>query len=138
MKRNKPLVMLTPMRQRCRQSNKASSTFLASGSRQLINWFWPSFEQNGRGVKEEMHMHNPLLERFETLFVSRASDYARQHPDGRYTRVGWPLTRTVLLRHLRGEETVGGYVIDEQGCCIFACFDADLPDGMTILLSIQA
>jgi hypothetical protein len=69
--------------------------------------------------------------------VGRRSDYALQQPDGRYLRVGQPLTYEALRLHLSGSLTIGTYLIDEQGWCHFAVFDADSVDGLLLLLSIQ-
>ena len=69
--------------------------------------------------------------------VGRRSDYALQQPDGRYLRVGQPLTYEALRLHLSGVQTIGTYVTDEHGMCHFAVFDADSVDGLLQLLSIQ-
>jgi hypothetical protein len=65
------------------------------------------------------------LRRFANLFIGRRDDYAVQHEDGRYLRAGRPLTFLTLERHLLGAETIGTYVLDEQGLCRFAVFDDD-------------
>ncbi len=69
--------------------------------------------------------------------VGRRSDYALQQADGRYLRVGQPLTYEALRLHLSGVQTIGTYLTDEQGMCHFAVFDADSVDGLLQLLSIQ-
>lgn len=70
-------------------------------------------------------MHQDHLRLFVNLFVSRRDDYAIQQADGRYLRAGRPLTYSTLFRHLRGDETIGTYVIDERGMCRYALFDDD-------------
>lgn len=77
------------------------------------------------------------LSLYASLFVSRWSDFARQRESGAYWRVGRPLTRQDLEQHLRGRWTLGTYVIDEQGQCPFAVFDADTDDGLDVLRQIQ-
>lgn len=75
---------------------------------------------------------------FARLFVGRRSDYALQQDDGRYRRVGRPVTADALCRHLGGSETMGTYVMDEQGRCRFAVFDADGTEGLRLLADVQA
>src|SRR2546428_4823033 len=78
-----------------------------------------------------------LLTCYARLFVGRRDDYAVQQGDGRYRRAGRPLTYTLLEEHLAGVQTLGTYVIDEQGTCRFAVLDADTPDGRTVLVGVQ-
>ena len=61
-----------------------------------------------------------------------------QQETGRYLRAGRPLTYEALRLHLLGKHTLGTYVIDEQGTCRFAVFDADSDDGMEVLAGVQA
>jgi hypothetical protein len=77
---------------------------------------------------------------FARTFIGRRDDYAVQQDDGRYQRVGRALTYTALRRHLAGVETLGTYVIDEQGTCRCAVFDSDLAGegGLQQLAGIQA
>ena len=88
-------------------------------------------------------MNKDQLRLFANLFVSRRDDYAVQQADGRYLRAGRPLTYSTLLRHLRGAETIGTYVIDERGLCRFALFDDDtdsddLEERVKTLVGVQA
>ena len=69
--------------------------------------------------------------------IGRHDDYALQRANGLYTRMGQPLTLELLRAHLHGHLTLGTYVIDEQGCCRFAVYDADQPDGLPVLLDLQ-
>lgn len=78
------------------------------------------------------------LTQFARLFVSRRDDYALQRETGRYVRVGAPVSAAALSRHLAGIETMGTYVIDEGGLCRFAVYDADRPDGLSMLAGVQA
>ena len=83
-------------------------------------------------------IETPLLQAFAQRFISRRDDYALQQASGRYRRVGAPVTTSVLRRHLTGVETMGTYVIDEAGRCRFAVYDADMPDGLSLLAEVQA
>src|SRR5215467_10807970 len=80
------------------------------------------------------------LRAFARTFIGRRDDYAVQQADGRYLRVGRALTYSALRRHLAGVETIGTYVIDEQGTCRFAVFDCDLAgeEGLRQLAGVQA
>jgi hypothetical protein len=69
--------------------------------------------------------------------IGRRDDYAMQRDDGGYVRVGAAVSLAALRRHVAGLETMASYVIDEQGMCHFAVFDADSLDGLVQLLSVQ-
>jgi CHC2 zinc finger len=77
------------------------------------------------------------LERYRSLFVGRTNDFALQRDNGRYVRLGRPLTNHELCLHLTGMHTIGTYVINEQGHCHFAVFDADSLDGLNVLRRLQ-
>jgi hypothetical protein len=77
------------------------------------------------------------LDTFTALFVSRRDDFAIQRPDGGYRRAGRVLTSADILAHLKGVHTLGSYVINEQGLCIYAVFDADTEEGFHALLALQ-
>ena len=89
---------------------------------------------------EERLMSNASLQPLATLLttcIGRRDDYALQRASGLYARAGQPLTRDLLRAHLQGRLTLGTYVIDEQGCCRFAVYDADSQDGLLLLLALQ-
>jgi hypothetical protein len=77
------------------------------------------------------------LERYRSLFVGRTTDFALQRDNGRYVRLGRPLSDYELCLHLMGKQTIGTYVINEQGQCRFAVFDADSLDGLDVLRRLQ-
>ena len=58
-------------------------------------------------------------------FVQRWNPYARQLEDGRYICVHEQLNVGLLFDHLRGEITLGTYLLDEQSRARFLVFDAD-------------
>jgi hypothetical protein len=78
-----------------------------------------------------------LLNAWLSYCLGRQTDYALQQEDGRYLRQGMPLTTAVVMQHLRGELTIGTYVMDEYGSCRFAVFDSDTADGLLILATLQ-
>ena len=69
--------------------------------------------------------------------IGRRNDFALQQDNGRYVRVGAVISLDALSHHVAGVETMGSYVIDEQGGCHFAVFDADSLDGLMQLLIVQ-
>ncbi len=69
--------------------------------------------------------------------IGRHNDYAVQRADGLYYRARRPLTYDVLRRHVAGVETIGTYLIDEQGNCRFAVFDADSDAGLLQMIAVQ-
>jgi hypothetical protein len=71
-----------------------------------------------------------LVEAYASLFVQTWSQYAVQQRDGGYVRVVEPLTLPLLAAHLAGRLTLGTYLLDAQGQCAFAVFDADGADGL--------
>jgi hypothetical protein len=87
--------------------------------------------------REEVMISAEFLKCYARLFVGRRNDYAIQQEDGRYLRAGRPLTYSLLEEHLQSVQTLGTYVIDEQGTCRFAVLDADTPDGVTVLAGVQ-
>jgi hypothetical protein len=70
--------------------------------------------------------------------IGRHNDYAIQRADGLYYRSRCRLTYDILRRHVAGIETIGTYLIDEQGCCRFAVFDADSDEGLLAVIALQA
>lgn len=64
-------------------------------------------------------------ERMLTLFGSRTDDFAVQAADGHYERQRRPVTTFDLDRHLRGEMTVGMYVLDALSRGLWTLIDLD-------------
>lgn len=77
------------------------------------------------------------LSPFADLFIGRRDDFALQRSDGRYRRAGYRVSLLELGDHLAGRLTMGTYVIDEQGLCSFAVFDADGVYGLPLLAQVQ-
>jgi hypothetical protein len=69
--------------------------------------------------------------------IGRHDDYAVQRANGQYVRVRRGLTYGVLRLHLAGEQTIGSYVINEQGLCRFAVFDCDTVGGLVDLVELS-
>ncbi len=84
-----------------------------------------------------MHLTSTALSALLATCIGRRDDYALQQANGRYLRVGRPLTAEALWQHLTGMHTLGTYIIDAAGWCRFAVFDSDRSDGITQLLAVQ-
>ncbi|HEX4206998.1 MAG TPA: hypothetical protein VHZ51_22905 [Ktedonobacteraceae bacterium] len=78
-----------------------------------------------------------LLDAFLDCCGGRRGDYAVQRDDGRYMHVWQPLTYETVFAHLRGDITIGVYLIDEAGYCHSAVLDSDMPDGLVQLSRVQ-
>jgi hypothetical protein len=65
-----------------------------------------------------------MIQQLSRLFVNRVDCYCIQLKQG-YARVDQPLTDDVLLRHLKGEVTVGSYQLDKDSRVKWLCFDLD-------------
>jgi len=66
-----------------------------------------------------------LADSLRQTFIQRKDLYARQLDDGRYLCVRKPLQEQHLIAHLRGEITLGTYVLDTNSLARFAVIDAD-------------
>jgi len=65
------------------------------------------------------------IETLNKRFINRRDVYAVQTPDGRYSCVRRPLTARQLNHHLRGEITLGIYILNKQDQARFTVMDAD-------------
>lgn len=66
-----------------------------------------------------------LVYEFRRVFVNRSDTYAVQLATGGYSRELWSLTDDVLVRHLKGEITVGAYQLNEDNLVKWLVFDLD-------------
>ncbi len=62
---------------------------------------------------------------FAKRFVQRWDCYSRQLDDGRYICIHSPLRTGDLVAHLRGDVTLGTYLLDQQSRARFIVLDAD-------------
>jgi len=63
-------------------------------------------------------------------FIQRWDMYPRQLGDGRYICVREPLGETLLVAHLRGQITLGVYLLDQDSQVRFVVFDDDTSAGL--------
>lgn len=74
---------------------------------------------------EEFRSEDELARRF----VQRWDLHALQLVDGRYLCIHQPLKQEHLFAHLRGEITLGAYILSKNNLARFIVFDADDPQG---------
>jgi hypothetical protein len=94
--------------------------------------------RGSRGESMTSGLSDDLFPQFAGMFINRTDDYAVQRENGRYMRVGVPLTWGVVREHVQGKQTIGTYVMNADGLCRYAVFDADGDDGLAVLLEVQA
>lgn len=79
-------------------------------------------------MNKEVEQH-PKTEVFTNMltgaFVQRTDLYSRQLEDGSYVCIHKPLQAGHLLRHLKGEITLGTYCLDQESKTRFVVVDAD-------------
>jgi len=79
-------------------------------------------------MNKEIEQH-PKTEVFTNMlagaFVQRTDLYSRQLEDGSYVCIHKPLQDGHLLRHLKGEITLGTYCLDQESKTRFVVVDAD-------------
>lgn len=63
---------------------------------------------------------------FAKLFIARPELYAQQRPNGEWFPVQQPINMKALLDHLRGEHTIGHYMLNAEGKTKLFAFDIDL------------
>ncbi len=67
----------------------------------------------------------PLVDVLAEGFIQRWDKYPKQLPDGQYITVHAPLRRSLLAAHLRGTETLGAYLLNQESQARFMVLDAD-------------
>ncbi len=80
--------------------------------------------------KPDIKKENWLLaESLSRQFIQRRDLHARQLDDGRYVCVFRPFTVGLMYLHLKGEITLGAYLLDTQSQARFTVLDADDGQG---------
>ena len=67
----------------------------------------------------------PLANGLAQTFIRRWDLFALQVKDGSYVCIHQPLEITHLISHLKGEITLGAYVLDSSSRARYIVFDAD-------------
>jgi hypothetical protein len=76
-------------------------------------------------------------ERLAKTFVNRTDCFALQSDTGQYYSVKDALTVNHVVRHLKGEMTLGVYLLGLDGTAKFAVIDADDDEGFEKLTKVQ-
>ncbi len=58
-------------------------------------------------------------------FINRRDNYAMQLNNGNYVSTHKPPTIELMSKHLKGEITLGSYILSEENYAKFSVFDAD-------------
>jgi len=72
----------------------------------------------------------PLAAGLANTFINRWDIHARQMADGSYVCVHQPLVSSHLVSHLRGEITLGAYLLDPSSHARYIVFDADTQEQL--------
>lgn len=73
----------------------------------------------------ELKEQDALVRAFMACFVNRTDWYAVQLKDGSYVAMHKPLTSKLIVRHLKGQVTIGIYALNTESQAKWICFDAD-------------
>ena len=98
-----------------------------------------------KGEVDQFIEANPeLLRQFSETFLARWDTYPYQLPDGSYTRAYsnradgtkhyHPLTTAHIERHLKGQQTIGAYMLNQESVTRRIVFDDDSEHGAGRLL----
>jgi hypothetical protein len=66
-----------------------------------------------------------IAEKLTEQFANRSDIHARQLRDGRYSFINRPFTPALMYAHLKGELTLGTYLLGKDNQTKFAVLDAD-------------
>lgn len=80
----------------------------------------------------------PLAAGLAHTFINRWDIHARQMDDGSYICIHSPLVSAHLVAHLRGEITLGAYLLDPSSYAKYIVFDADSEAQLNHLASASA
>ena len=79
-----------------------------------------------------------MAEALAATFVNRQDSFAVQTKDGRYYSVKGNLTIDHVIQHLKGQMTLGVYLLGLDGTAKFSVIDADDSEGFEKLMRAQA
>src|SRR5687768_10079548 len=79
-----------------------------------------------------------MAEALAATFVNRQDSFAVQTKDGRYYSVKETLTTDHVVQHLKGQMTLGVYLLGLDGTAKFSVIDADDNEGFEKLMRAQA
>ena len=105
-------------------------TYLATGLDEYAILNPKEYKMKGMdSMNKELEVSNHEIESLANVlaerFIQRRDLYSKQLDDGRYLCIRKPLKDWHLAAHLRGEITLGAYVLDENSKTRYIVFDAD-------------
>jgi CHC2 zinc finger len=94
-----------------------------------------------KGEIDQYLEHNPeIIQAFTDTFIARLDTYPYQLPDGSYSRAHknnpdntktyYPFTDQLLQLHLKGERTLGAYILSDKSITTKIVFDDDSETGL--------
>lgn len=85
---------------------------------------------NNKECTPERRELMPLAQVMAQRFIQRWDMYPKQRTNGSYVAMKRPLTLNHILKHLRGDITLGAYLLSPDDTCRFMVLDADdNPEG---------
>lgn len=88
-------------------------------------------------MKEQEKKRYEIAERLAKTFVNRRDSFAVQTDTGQYYSVKELLTANHVIPHLKGEMSLGVYLLSPEGKAKFTVIDADDDDGFGKLIAAQ-
>ena len=101
----------------------------------MLSWGIEEMVQTERDLLSDRELSRPVLV-LAQQFVQRWDVYACQLDDGRYMCVHEPLNVGHLFSHLRGELTLGTYLLNEKSQARFIVLDADDDERFSDLVKL--
>ena len=89
---------------------------------------------NERAKEKEL---NYYAEGLSKTFIQRSDLYALQMNDGRYLCIKKPYSTALFGHHLKGDLTLGAYVLNENNAARYLVFDADSEEELKTLKEIK-
>lgn len=79
-----------------------------------------------------------LLRGFVAAFLNRGDCYPLQLDKGSYVRIKQPLTRDMVIAHLKGVVTIGAYALNHESYAKWLCLDADSDKDFATLIRLAS
>lgn len=87
--------------------------------------------------EQENHEMDAVAEGIKQTFFNRMDGYAVQTLAGQYYYIEKPVTTALVTKHLKGEISLGVYILNAQNMAQYAVIDADDETGYEKLLEVH-
>jgi len=87
--------------------------------------------------EQENHEMEIISEAIKNTFFSREFGYAVQAETGQYYYVEKQVSSALVMRHLKGEISLGAYILDAQNLARYSVIDADDKAGWAKLIKVH-